>query len=125
MKNYDHYKKIFDSLIDMHGNKIDSGIKEAVILLNCHNIITLGSCHGHINHGCDYPWIHVDISSVDSLESMLNKAFKQPRFEIEKLCVEIGGKYVAGRLMPIKKELKSGRRYFKLFSEYLKNNSKP
>jgi hypothetical protein len=46
-----------DQMRDRLGSPLDQGIRETVTYLNLLGIHTTQSCHGHLDHGCFYPWI--------------------------------------------------------------------
>jgi len=43
------------------GPPIEKGIVDLVVALRYWGINTTGSCHGHLNHGCRYPWVNMAI----------------------------------------------------------------
>ncbi len=122
MNNYKKIKSIFNDLKDIHGNKIDPMIKESVILLNCYGIITTGSCQGHKNHGCTFPWVHIEYKCKKKLELLLEQAFTKPKFELIPLREVENGKYVAIRIEPVIKQIVYGIKQFRILNSFLRKN---
>jgi hypothetical protein len=48
-----------EKITDKLGKKIDSGIKETVVVFLVNDFNTDGSCEGHLDHGRPYPWIDI------------------------------------------------------------------
>jgi len=105
------------NITDGLGKKIDSGIRELVVLLNYNGIITTQSCWGHKEYGLPYPWIYVDGKSTDKLEQLI-KGFDLGIVDEEGFS----------RLIPIKQDswdvlsLNSGRLEFNKLKDYLSDN---
>ncbi|SRR5258708_4494217 len=57
MNEWTKLEENFKHITDRLGRPIDDGIFETVVALNALNIITDGSCEGHLDHGLPYPWI--------------------------------------------------------------------
>lgn len=112
-------RKKVDLIEDVNGQKIDKGIKKLVVLLNLFEIRTTGSCFGHKHYGCDYPWVHFLEDDFEKMNDVLKKCFRKNILEILLLKDENDSTFVTCRLEPIKKNLNSGRRYFKILEHYL------
>lgn len=57
-----------DSIADNLGMPIDEGIKKMVVALWAHEFETTGSCEGHTNRGCPFPWIDIETDFPDGWE---------------------------------------------------------
>jgi len=60
-KIWDEMANEVDHWVDAIGCPIDNDIKEIVVALNVMGIETRASCEGHLNRGCSYPWVDLEI----------------------------------------------------------------
>jgi len=88
MKELTEVRREIEAINDSMGLPIDQKIKDLVIGLRRWGIETVMSCEGHEN-GLKYPWIDVDIGSVEKLVEILGVWWKkesdcdQPRWLIK------------------------------------------
>lgn len=62
---YQSVLKEVDSWVDGLGLGIDEGIKHAVVVFNLAGFPTYGSCEGHLDWGCHYPWIDFECNRFE------------------------------------------------------------
>lgn len=72
----EQWKRVTDGL----GQTIDPGILETVVVLNLLLVQTSGSCEGHAQRGCAYPWVDIEVplearEDQERLYDALNERF--------------------------------------------------
>jgi hypothetical protein len=66
-----------DDWCDGLGMPIDEGIKKSVIVFNLLGFKTDASCEGHLNWGCQHPWIDLSVKDITELKWKELKALLQ------------------------------------------------
>ncbi len=75
-----------NSWTDKLGKPVDENIKETVIVLNLLGLKTVRSCEGHLDSGCSYPWVDMDLSNphFDELSKKHDELLMQIKSEAKK-----------------------------------------
>lgn len=73
----DQLAEEIDAWADGLGYPLDEGIKETVIVLNLLGFTTNGSCEGHLNWGCAYPWVDFSVKSPEgqAIETQIDQIY--------------------------------------------------
>lgn len=57
---WEEQKKEVENWRDVHGEPIESGIRETIVALHAMGLSTSSSCEGHSDHGVPAPWVHIE-----------------------------------------------------------------
>jgi hypothetical protein len=86
-KHWEEEKKEVDRIVDGIGERVDEGIKEAIIALSLLGINTAASCEGHLDHGTGAPFIDIESKLAGALEEKMEKASSEE--ESDKIFQEL------------------------------------
>ena len=92
----DYYTEV-DRTVDGLGMGIDEGIKELVVSLWALGIQTTGSCEGHKERGCPYPWLDIETPDPDQwqgnkdIQALWREANLKNRAPLERFLLEFYG----------------------------------
>ena len=91
-----------ETMIDGLGKEVDEGIVEAVTALRAFDFPTEASCEGHIECGCPYPWVDIEVpGSCERPNTIAEKEqVKSQRLLLENRLMELLDGFYAKRHPP-------------------------